>query len=219
MEILLKDKIREYHKAKIESINPNKFLEFEIETFEKLFSVTPPQNARKVDLGNLILDVVSLTKIQKYYRQAVGGRTSFNLVLSPKQKLRIGTQRDEMKHLFDSLMYSKYLDFLKSEKQGEELNNKSSESSDYYNTEELKEIKVKIDEVLLNLDKLGHGQEIIHDEIESLKSSSKKNSKKDFKDLVLGKLVDLGLNQALDSETAKSIFQKLFGDDFPKLLK
>jgi hypothetical protein len=219
VESTLKRYTDAYHETKSESINPTKYLEFEIDTVEKIFSTAIQPNIRQVNLGNWTMDVDRLSKIQGYYRHAVGGRIPYNIVVSPNQKLRIGTQKEEMECLIDALMYSKYLEFLNSEKAlSENGDDASAGFIDYYSKHELKDLKTKIDEVLQNLEKLGLGQEIIYDEIESLKTSSKKNSKKDFKDLVLGKLCDLGLNHALDSELSKNIYSTIFGDDFPKLL-
>lgn len=215
VEYILKRYIDAYQESKEESINPTKYLEFEIETVEKVFNTIIEPNAVQVNLGNWTMDIDRLSRIQRYYRQAVTGRIPYNVVVSPNQKIGIGTQKEEMQCLIDALMFSKYLAFLKNER----TNNEDKKASgDYYDNEELKDIKSKIDEALKDLEKLGFGQEIIYNEIDSLKASSAKNSKKDFKDLVLGKLVDLGLNQALDRELAKSIYKTIFGGDLPKLL-
>lgn len=216
---ILKRRIEAYYKTNEESINPSKYLEFEIDTVEKIFSTAIQPNAGQVNLGNWTMDVSRISKIQNYYRQAVSGRIPYGVVISPNQKLLIGTQKEEMECLTDAIMYSKYLEFLNREKLPSEnrKNTSGTLTKYYYDNEELKDLKNKIDEVLQSLEKLGLGQEIIYDEIESLKTSSRNNSKKDFKDLVLGKLFDLATNQALDSELAKNIYRTIFGDNFPKI--
>src|SRR5690606_49208 len=77
-----------------------------------------------------------------------------------------------------------------------------------FNMNELIELHSKIDDVLERLEKLGLGQEIIFEEIESLKTKSKKISKKDLKLILIGQLVSFG-SGVIDTETASQIFEQL----------
>lgn len=81
--------------------------------------------------------------------------------------------------------------------------------NDYeYNLNELNDLHSRIDEVLTKLEKLGFGQEIIFDEIEELKSKSKKITKKDLKMMLIGKIVSFGAGK-VDSKTASEIFETI----------
>jgi hypothetical protein len=80
--------------------------------------------------------------------------------------------------------------------------------------------KDTIDEVMLELKKLGLGQEILFDELEELKGLASKLNKKNWKQIVKGKLVDLTLSKVISNETAKFIFDKVVpGDGIINLLK
>ncbi|WP_010520316.1 hypothetical protein [Aquimarina agarivorans] len=83
-----------------------------------------------------------------------------------------------------------------------------SKNDEEYSVNELVDLHFKIDAVLEKLEKLGLGQEIIFEEIEGLKTKSKKISKKDLKLMLIGQLVSFG-NGVVDSETAGQILEKL----------
>ncbi|MGY5353642.1 hypothetical protein [Wenyingzhuangia sp. IMCC45467] len=80
------------------------------------------------------------------------------------------------------------------------------------------EINEKIDTVLSKLSELGYGQEIIFNEIEELRTLSKKLNKKTWSQLVKGKVMDLALSQAINKETATFVYETLVDSAF-KLLK
>lgn len=86
-----------------------------------------------------------------------------------------------------------------------------------YNLKELTNLHSKIDDVLNRLEKLGFGQEIIFDEIEELKSKSKKITKKDLKMLLIGKLVSFGTGR-ITPETASEIFETITDIDLIKYI-
>jgi iron-sulfur cluster repair protein YtfE (RIC family) len=89
-----------------------------------------------------------------------------------------------------------------------EENDLSSGNDEDYSLKELIDLHSRIDDVLSKLEKLGFGQEIIFDEIEELKSKSKKISKKDLKMILIGKLVSFGGGK-IDSDTASQIFETI----------
>ena len=83
-----------------------------------------------------------------------------------------------------------------------------SGNDEEYSLKELADLHSRIDDVLSRLEKLGFGQEIIFDEIEELKSKSKKITKKDLKMMLIGKLVSFGVGK-VDTETASQIFETI----------
>lgn len=87
-----------------------------------------------------------------------------------------------------------------------------------FDLEELIELNQRIDEVLNRLNKLGLGQEILFNEIASLKEKGKKISKKDLKVMLIGQLTSFGM-KTIDTETAQEIFQTITGIDMSNLLK
>lgn len=83
-----------------------------------------------------------------------------------------------------------------------------SGNDEEYTLKELADLHSRIDDILSKLEKLGYGQEIIFDEIEELKSKSKKITKKDLKMMMIGKIVSFGVG-TVDTETASQIFETI----------
>jgi predicted transcriptional regulator len=83
---------------------------------------------------------------------------------------------------------------------------------------ERNELDKKIDMVIDHLTKLGYGQEILFNEIEELRELQHKLSKKSWTQLLKGRLIDLGLEQLISIEVAKSVYEYLTSDNF-RLLK
>ncbi|WMN12098.1 hypothetical protein QYS49_32410 [Marivirga salinae] len=83
----------------------------------------------------------------------------------------------------------------------------------------VKDSKNSIDEVMKELKILGLGQEILFNELEELKTLSKTLNKKNWKQLVQGKIVDLTLSKIINKETATFIVSKILpNEDFKYLL-
>lgn len=76
------------------------------------------------------------------------------------------------------------------------------------------EINQKIDEIMSKLAKLGFGQEIIFDEIEELKNLYPNLSKKNWGQIVKGKLIDLALSKLIDNDTVEYIYKTLVNHKF-----
>jgi hypothetical protein len=72
-----------------------------------------------------------------------------------------------------------------------------------------KELETKIDEVKAELWKLGLGQEIIYNELEELKSLYTKIDKKNWGQVLKGKLIDLGFSELISTETMNYIYKEL----------
>src|SRR5690606_12102738 len=79
-----------------------------------------------------------------------------------------------------------------------------------FSIDELINLHERIDSILEQLTKLGYGQEIIFDEIESLKNKAQKVSKKDLGLILVGQLVSYG-SGLIDSNLAAEIYQKVNG--------
>ena len=84
---------------------------------------------------------------------------------------------------------------------------------DPFGDSELEQIQSKLDEVLIRLEKLELGQQIIFDglieEFEELKELASKIGKKNFKQLLIGKLVELGVEKTLSLDIIQSVTGEL----------
>ncbi len=87
-----------------------------------------------------------------------------------------------------------------------------------YELEELQRVSARIDKVLEQLNKLGLGQSILFDEIEEMKDKSRKLSRKDFKMILLGKLMAFGTATAgLEADDIGKIWQDITEMPLPAL--
>lgn len=82
---------------------------------------------------------------------------------------------------------------------------------------ELVNLSKRIDDVLEHIEKLGMGQEVIFNEIDSLKEKSKKLSKKDFHLLFIGQLVSYG-SRLFSEEQLASFFHQITEMNLTKLI-
>lgn len=71
------------------------------------------------------------------------------------------------------------------------------------------EMNERIDEIIEKLTKLGYGQEIIFDEIQELKVLYTTLNKKNWGQVVKGKIVDLSLSKLVENDTLSYIYEKL----------
>lgn len=71
------------------------------------------------------------------------------------------------------------------------------------------EINGRVDEIIEKLTKLGYGQEIIFDEIQELKELYTTLNKKNWGQVVKGKIVDLALSKLVENDTLSYIYEKL----------
>lgn len=76
-------------------------------------------------------------------------------------------------------------------------------------TESQNEINNKIDEIIAILEKQNFGQEILFNELQELKELYPKLSKKNWGQILKGKLIDLGFAQIINQEIAEKIFTEL----------
>lgn len=81
-------------------------------------------------------------------------------------------------------------------------------------------VSKKIDLIINKLSELGLGQEILFDELEEMKNLYPKLNKKNWTQLVKGKLVELTLSKIIDSTVLDFVSKELLGKDaILKLLK
>ncbi|WP_281335956.1 hypothetical protein [Flavobacterium eburneipallidum] len=80
------------------------------------------------------------------------------------------------------------------------------------------ELDKKLDNIIDHLTKLGHGQEIIFNEIDELRELQYNLPKKSWAQLLKGKLIDLALSKVISTETASSVYEYLVNSNF-QLLK
>lgn len=80
------------------------------------------------------------------------------------------------------------------------------------------ELDKKLDNIIDHLGKLGHGQEIIFNEIDELRDLQYNLPKKTWAQLLKGKLIDLALSKIISTETASSVYEYLVNSNF-QLLK
>lgn len=101
----------------------------------------------------------------------------------------------------------------------EMLSSDADVDTDKFSIDELKNINSKIDLILEAVEKLDTGHEVIFEEIESLRTDAQKLSKKDFKSMALGRLINLGIDGLLDQNSISEFLKNLIGNDFNKYLK
>lgn len=197
----------------LDSIDLQKQLTIEIHEIKDLLeNEKVTQNSGNLEFGSLTMSSEFVSAIKKQYRNTVLGKDYFNYVKSPNQVKLAGKGWYTENALVFAIALNKYLDIL-SQRLFE------SQEQELPDNEEQKKILSRIDEVLYRLEKLEHGQEIVFEEIESLKIPLKKLSKKDFKQLVFGKIWELICQNIISSELAKEIITSLFGEVYTKLLQ
>lgn len=91
----------------------------------------------------------------------------------------------------------------------------SYNANDYFSKKEVDEFSLKLDNLLTDI---RLGQEVIFEEIQDLKEQLKNLKKKNWGEVLKGKLFDLTLSQALTSDTANYILKSFIDGDF-KFLK
>lgn len=89
----------------------------------------------------------------------------------------------------------------------ESLNFEAQKEEEFTSNEKIELFKT-LDKIKMQVDNLGLGQEIIFDEIDELKEHLKLGKKNWFQ-LLKGKLLDLGLKEVLDKETIQDIYSTL----------
>lgn len=130
---------------------------------------------------------------------------------------------DEPRELVKALENYNYIDVIYGRKPNIKINingrmyveEKREKYVENYNSisSEEKIINEKIDEIIQTLQKLGFGQEIIFEEIEELKGLYTKLNKKNWGQVLKGKLVDLSLSKLVENETLNYIYHTFTNHD------
>lgn len=84
---------------------------------------------------------------------------------------------------------------------------KSENYNDIEKTPE--ELANKVDEIIEKLTKLGYGQEILFDELQEIKDMYTKLNKKNWAQLIKGKIIDLALGKVAEAATLNYIYETL----------
>ncbi len=79
-------------------------------------------------------------------------------------------------------------------------------------SEDKKTIELKLDELFKKLEELGFGQQIIFDELDELRDLFSTLNKKNWGELLKGKIVDLGLSQVINADMMKLIYEHITND-------
>ncbi len=88
--------------------------------------------------------------------------------------------------------------------------NLTKQTTDYSKIDKSQdELNQKIDEIIETLNKQNLGQEILFEELQELKELYSKLSKKNWGQILKGKLIDLGLAQVINKEVMETIFKEL----------
>lgn len=128
---------------------------------------------------------------------------------------RLGEERELIKLLENRglvrVMYSKDVSAqLTTEGKLKIENSKVSQKANYGKIEGNQFAFAKVvDDILDRLQKLGYGQQIIFDEIEELKELHTKLDKKNFGQVLKGKLIDLSISKLVENDTISYIFEKI----------
>lgn len=86
---------------------------------------------------------------------------------------------------------------------------------DYSNINQTsEELNAKIEEIIETLKKQGLGQEILFEELQELKELYTKLNKKNWGQVLKGKLVDIGLAKLVENDTLKFIYENLTDNEF-----
>ncbi|MDE5429418.1 hypothetical protein [Elizabethkingia meningoseptica] len=87
---------------------------------------------------------------------------------------------------------------------------RKSYKEDYNNiNSDKEEVSKKIDEIISQLTKLGYGQEIIFEELEELKVLYTNLNKKNWGQIIKGKLIDLSIGKFVENDTISYIYEAL----------
>lgn len=74
-------------------------------------------------------------------------------------------------------------------------------------------MSLKVDEIIEYLKKAGIEREILFEEIQELKDLSLKLNKKNWRQIVVGKLGDIAIDKLVDVEVLRYIYKSLVDDD------
>jgi hypothetical protein len=113
---------------------------------------------------------------------------------------------DQWKNDFNTFVFKPFVELLNwyiSESQ-------SYNEQDYFSKNEINEFSYKIDDLLQGV---RLGQEVLFEELQDLKEQLKSIKKKNWGELLKGKLFDLTLNNVISVKTFSMVFKAIIGED------
>lgn len=113
---------------------------------------------------------------------------------------------DQWREDFNNLVFRPFIELLN----WYILESQSYNSNDYFSKREIEEFSEKLDNILIDI---RLGQEIIFDEIQDVKEQLKSMKKKNWFEVLKGKLFDLVLSKAISFETFSLIIKIVSGED------
>lgn len=200
---------------KVKAIAFEKYLKY-LESATSYGSITKPKSQERIDYLRILYDecegnsstICNLIEIGKKLNWDVNKSRDISHTLMDFGYVEILTKDGHIKLTSSGIS-----------KIEETLSENADFDIDKFSFEELKSINSKIDSILEAVEKLDIGHEVIFEEIESLRTDAQKLSKKDFKSMALGKLINLGIDGLLDQNSISEFLKNLIGNDFNKYLK
>ena len=119
-----------------------------------------------------------------------------------------GTNYEDLKDRFIEIIFKPFISLLIEILE----ESKTDNLDDYFSKKEIKETEDRIDEIIEKLAYLSMGQEIIYDELQDLKEQLNVLSKKNWIQLLKGKLIDLSVIKVAE-ESIKLIYKGITGED------
>jgi hypothetical protein len=218
-----------------ESLDPDRMTELEIDSIKNVLIRDRHQHSHKiahnedVSFGSYTYPFYVLNGIQRQYENAITGKLDFNYITSPNQKFGVGASRAIEKCMIDAVALHKFVKLLEGSGTGRTNDNvkakfTSSEIDDLSNKiESLKsDILNHFDSVNRNMTevhlRLQTGQEVIFNELDELKTLIPSLKKKNWEEIVKGKLLDLAVRGIIDRRILEWLWKELTNQDFKLLL-
>lgn len=186
------------------SISSDKFYTKQLEIIDVILNNS---NSNDTSFLNNNYNSEFKSKISERYNAAIENGIDYEIVLNENQKYRFGSCKEEMLAMIDAMALNKLSEYI-----NELIKSPTENKEGYFNEEQLEILFKKIDNLKVELEKLGVGQEIIFDEIDSLRENSKKLNIKDFKNLLMGKLFQIGIENPIIKKRANNIMDYLLGN-------
>lgn len=217
--ILVRHKsIQDYIKEELENLNSKaKTLQYWLKMIGISDAVIRPNEINLDNRKNLDIDEILEILLDKLYELYDNYYYSITAILEGNgiQLKRYDEERELAKTLenlgYVKLVYTKSVTAqLTIEGKRFVEQKRKAQSTDYskINSTE-KELNQKVDDIIEYLEKLGYGHEILFEELQDLKCLYPKLNKKNWGEVLKGKLIDLGLAKVLTPELMNSIFKEL----------
>lgn len=119
-----------------------------------------------------------------------------------------GSEYSEWQTLFNTMFFKPFIRLFNWYISDSQSNNQD----DYFSKDEISEFEVKLDELLSKVTTLEDKYDIFYNEIQDLKNSLKKQSKKHWKEMYVGKLLDFVIGKVLSKESINLAYKLISGD-------